>query len=66
MINNNLSEKKLVLYGAGIEGRRWLRKLGGCNIFKFADSDLTKSESTIEGIECLGGVEAIHDIRNEL
>lgn len=45
----NMNNRKLVLYGSGRLGKRWLDKLGEENVSCFADSDPAKWGTTIYG-----------------
>jgi len=57
--------RKLVLFGAGNFGKRWLERLGGKNVFCFADSDNAKIGTMIYGKEILG-VEELVNKKNEI
>lgn len=41
--------KKLVLFGAGEFGLRWLNKLGKEEVYAFADFDLLKTGTQLNG-----------------
>lgn len=44
-------DKKLILYGAGENGKRWMEKLGEDKIWKYADSDVRKAGTKLGGKE---------------
>ncbi len=45
--------KKLVLFGAGENGVRWLEKIGKNNVWKFVDSDINKIGTNLFGKEVI-------------
>lgn len=57
--------KKLILYGAGALGRKWLQKIGNHNVYRFADSDQSKIGKLIDGIQCCG-IEELIEIKTDI
>lgn len=43
--------KKLVLYGAGDEGKKWLEKLGSDRIWRFIDSNINKAGTMLDKVK---------------
>lgn len=57
--------KKLVLYGAGREGEKWLEKLGEDQIWKYIDSDLSKTGTMLRGKEIVN-LSQLYDYKNSI
>lgn len=55
---------KLVLFGAGEMGLRWLRKIGGERVYAFADSDSEKIGKEVEGKRVLS-IENIKELEED-
>jgi acetyltransferase-like isoleucine patch superfamily enzyme len=58
-------KNKLILYGSGIVGKRWLERLGTENIFAFADSDVSKTDKNIEGKK-IYSIDKLMEIKDEI
>ena len=56
--------KKLVLFGAGEFGLRWLNKLGKEEVYAFADFDLLKTGTQLNGKRILS-IEELHSLKDE-
>ena len=51
MIQDNLKNKKYVIFGAGDYGKKALEMLGRENVAFFVDNDKNKDGSIIDGVE---------------
>lgn len=57
--------KKLVLYGAGREGEKWLHKIGEDNVYCFADTDEKKS-GTIKYGKYIKSVQELYSMKDNI
>lgn len=55
------SNKKLILYGAGMTGRKWLEKLGNEKVYAFSDSDEALFGQRINGKRVLSHDELLRN-----
>ena len=58
-------DDKLVLYGSGGEGRRWLQRLGTDRVYGFADSDSKKAGNVVYG-KRIFSLEELKEMRGEV
>jgi acetyltransferase-like isoleucine patch superfamily enzyme len=58
-------KKKLILYGSGIIGVRWLEHLGMENVFAFASSDINETGKCIKGKKVLS-IDELKKIQDEI
>ncbi len=57
--------RKLILYGSGEIGRKWIERLGSENVYAFADSDKKKIGKSIQGKKIVS-VEELIQMKNEI
>lgn len=58
-------DDKIVLYGSGGEGRRWLQRLGNDRVYGFADSDSKKAGNVVYG-KRIYSLEELKELRGKV